>query len=229
MYRKLFVLTMILGSMVSFDMMAQIENNTNVMRIQAKERPSYLKETNNSNANFLRTAPGLSNPNTSGLQMKSTIGSEALSTEVDRVGTLKNAKLEDYKTDTAPKAFSQVKEGNVNIKKFQRDEYLGDFNTKSEYVQILYRDHQTVDGDLIAIYRNEEVEREKLFLHGQLKKVQLALSPGFNKIDIVALNNGAGAPNTGHFIIYDDKGAIITDSKWGLAPGFKASFIIVKE
>ncbi len=225
---KLFVFTVIIGLIMQGNLVAQIETNMNSKVIKAKETPSYIQKSN-TNSSFSTSAPSLSKPNTSGLQMKSTIGSGALTTEVDRVKALKNADLQEYKTDTPPKAFSGGKEGAVNIAEYQRDEYLGEFNTKSEYAIIMYRDHQTVDGDLVAIYRNEEVEEEKLFLHGQFRKVQLELTPGFNKIDIVALNNGEGAPNTGHFIIYDDKGIIITDSKWGIAPGFRASFIIVKE
>jgi hypothetical protein len=51
---------------------------------------------------------------------------------------------------------------------------------------------------------------------------------GFNRIEFVALNEGAYFPNTGAFLIKDN-GSAIYQEEWNLSTGFNASFMIVRE
>ena len=119
-------------------------------------------------------------------------------------------------------------EGNEDAKVFRRDQYFGDFKTKSETIKVLYRDPQAVDGDLLKVTQNDKVVMDNIFLEGNFKTLVIKLVPGFNKIDFIALNEGQYFPNTGAFIIMD-KGIQLYSSEWNMSTGFKASFIIVKE
>lgn len=119
-------------------------------------------------------------------------------------------------------------EGSGDAKMFRRDQYFGDFKTKSESIKVLYRDPQAVDGDLLRLLLNDKVVMDNIFLEGNFKTLEIKLTVGFNKIDFVALNEGQYFPNTGAFIIMD-KDVQLYSSEWNMSTGFKASFIIVKE
>ena len=119
-------------------------------------------------------------------------------------------------------------EGAGDAKIFRRDQYFGDFKTKSETIKVLYRDPQAVDGDLLKVLQNDKIVMNNIFLEGNFKTLEIKLVEGFNKIDFVALNEGQYFPNTGAFLIMD-KGVQLYSSEWNMSTGFKASFIIVKE
>lgn len=119
-------------------------------------------------------------------------------------------------------------EGSGDAKVFRRNQYFGDFRTKSETIKVAYRDPQAVDGDLLKLSQNNSVIKNNIFLEGSFKTVEIKLANGFNQIDFEALNEGQYFPNTGEFIIID-KGVEIYTSEWNMSTGFKASFIIVKE
>ena len=119
-------------------------------------------------------------------------------------------------------------EGAGDAKIFRRDQYFGDFKTKSETIKVLYRDPQAVDGDLLKVLQNDKIVINNIFLEGNFKTLEIKLVDGFNKLDFVALNEGQYFPNTGAFIIMD-KGVQLYSSEWNMSTGFKASFIIVKE
>lgn len=121
------------------------------------------------------------------------------------------------------------KEGNVLIEATRKDQYLGDFKTKSGSVNIQYRDYGAVDGDVIKIYVNDNIVRSSVTLTGDFNGFVLPLQPGFNKIEFEALNEGYSFPNTAEFAVYDDKGVKLTSNSWNLSTGFKASIIVVKE
>lgn len=119
-------------------------------------------------------------------------------------------------------------EGGGDAKMFRRDQYFGDFKTKSETIKVMYRDPQAVDGDMLKVLLNDRVVKDNIFLEGSFKTIEIKLEAGFNKIDFVALNEGQYFPNTGAFVIVD-KGVQLYSSEWNMSTGFKASFIIVKE
>lgn len=131
----------------------------------------------------------------------------------------------DLKIDTkiGPKA---PKEGS---KDFFGDQYLGDIENNGEFVGVVFRDHEFVDGDRIKIWINGEVVDHNVLLTGSFKGINADLKPGFNRIDFEALNNGSSAPNTAQINVYDDKGELIHSNKWLLSIGSKATLIITKE
>jgi len=121
------------------------------------------------------------------------------------------------------------KETGENYVVFRKNQYLGDFKTKTKRATIMYRDFGEVDGDQIKVLVNDRVVVSQIFLDSNYKILELELVPGFNKIDFEALNQGMYGPNTAQFKVLDDKGQTISANQWNLATGFKATIILFKE
>lgn len=109
------------------------------------------------------------------------------------------------------------------------DQNLGQFNSGSNFVNFVYRDHQSVDGDRVRVSINGDVVNSNVFLAGEFRGFYIDLKKGFNKIEITALNQGTSGPNTAQFIMYDDQENEISSNIWNLATGVTASVIIVKD
>lgn len=124
----------------------------------------------------------------------------------------------------------QYEKEDVGLKpEFYNDQYLGDFKSGSKFVKFLYRDHMYVDGDRVSISINDKVIHPNIYLQGEFQGFYFDLEKGFNKIDIIALNQGESGPNTAQFVMYDDNKQVISSNVWNLATGVKATVIIVKE
>ena len=109
------------------------------------------------------------------------------------------------------------------------DVFYGNFNTKSEFIRVVYRDFGLQDGDLVRISVNDEILEFRVMLTNRNKSFRLMLKKGINKIDFLALNEGNAMPNTAEFHVIDDKGTIITGNKWNLSTGVKATVNVIKE
>ncbi|SFZ91551.1 hypothetical protein SAMN05428642_102131 [Flaviramulus basaltis] len=109
------------------------------------------------------------------------------------------------------------------------DQFLGDFKSKAKFVNVVYRDHGYVDGDVIQVLINDDIIYPRVYLTGGFKGFKLDLKTGFNKIDFLALNQGESGPNTAEFKVIDDNGIIVSHNQWNLATGVKATIIVVKE
>ena len=112
---------------------------------------------------------------------------------------------------------------------YRRNQSLGTYKTKAISANVMYRDAQFVDGDLIRVYLNGKVIQDQVYLSSNFKGFEIVLQKGFNKIDFEALNQGDSGPNTAEFKVYDDKGNLVSGSEWNLGTGFKATIILVKE
>ncbi|MFD0861986.1 hypothetical protein ACFQ1M_07190 [Sungkyunkwania multivorans] len=112
---------------------------------------------------------------------------------------------------------------------YRRNQYLGDLRNNGEFVKILCRDHQFVDGDLIRIKVNDVVVQSQVYLIGDYKAIKVELQSGFNKIDFEALNEGQSSPNTAELRVLDDQGNIVSSNYWFLGTGFTASIVVIKE
>ncbi|EGV44814.2 hypothetical protein BZARG_243 [Bizionia argentinensis JUB59] len=108
-------------------------------------------------------------------------------------------------------------------------QYLGDFTTTANQVNVIYRDHMSPDGDRVRIYVNDVIVKHNVLLESSFKGFILPLEKGFNKIDFQALNQGDSGPNTAELQIRDEDGKTIVGSQWNLATGVKATLIVVKE
>ena len=119
-------------------------------------------------------------------------------------------------------------ESNKNINKFKVDQFLGEIRNDGEYVNIILRDHEYHDGDLIKVQVNENVVMPAILLTEKAKGFKLDLKNGFNVVDFVAINQGSSGPNTAEIIVYDDQGKLVGTNRWNFATGVKATYIIYK-
>ena len=119
-------------------------------------------------------------------------------------------------------------ESNKNSNQFKVDMFLGEIRNDGEYVNIVLRDHEYPDGDLIKVQVNDEVVMPAILLTEKAKGFKLDLKSGFNVVDFVALNQGSSGPNTAEIIVYDDQGKLVGTNRWNLATGVKATYIIYK-
>ncbi|WP_101448939.1 hypothetical protein [Aquimarina sp. MAR_2010_214] len=198
-------------------MHAQIENSTS-LRIDAKSDLSTNKYSLSKGVN-----PNLNNDSSLYKTPKALMEYGRNKSTFDMTG---NDGFFKPKVDPVPKWF---KKDNEIKEEYKSNQYLGDFKSNGEFVRLMYRDHQYVDGDVVRIYLNDAVIVSKIFLSGDFKGISVDLIKGFNKIDIQALNQGESGPNTAEFQLYDDKGNLLASSEWNLTTGVKATLIVVKD
>lgn len=109
------------------------------------------------------------------------------------------------------------------------DKDLGSFHTKSENINILCYDFGLIDGDVVSIYRNGELLISRYTLDRSYKIFKIPLKVGFNRIDIVADDEGIYRPNTGHFSVFDDSKETVISDFWQLAKGAKVTAMIIRD
>lgn len=109
------------------------------------------------------------------------------------------------------------------------DQFLGEHRVDTKFVNIVCRDHEYPDGDRVRIYINGLVVKENLLLKSAYRRVEVNLTQGKNTIEIEALNQGDSGPNTAEFIVYDDKGTVISSKEWNLLTGVKAIIVFQNE
>lgn len=93
------------------------------------------------------------------------------------------------------------------------DQFLGDYKSNGTHVNIICRDHEYPDGDLVRVFVNDEIFIPSLLLTSGYKSFDVPLSIGFNKIVFLALNQGESGPNTAEFKVYDDNGVLVSSKK----------------
>jgi len=173
---------------------------------------------------FTRSTPGLSKPNNSFYSGRK----DRLTSDKEGLDITDQEEFLDPTKKFDPKYLAK-KEGDKTPEEFKKNQYFGDFKNNGKFVKIVCRDHMAVDGDMVQIIVNDKVQVEKISLLGSYTNVYIDLEVGFNKIEILALNQGMSGPNTAEFKVYDELGGLISRNIWNLATGFKASMIIVKE
>ena len=117
----------------------------------------------------------------------------------------------------------------IGLRRTMSDQFLGEHRIDSKFVNIVCRDHEYPDGDRVRILVNEEIVHLNVLLTSQYRRLQIDLAEGINKIDILALNQGDSGPNTAEFIVYDDKGNVVSSKEWNLLTGVKATIVFVNE
>ena len=113
-------------------------------------------------------------------------------------------------------------------KEFGSDQYLGDYLTKGDYVELYCRDHEFVDGDKVNIYLNGIIIQRSVSLTAGYRPILVSLKTGFNTIEFEAINQGTSGPNTAELILFDDKGQTLAHKEWNLLTGAKARIVVVK-
>lgn len=110
-----------------------------------------------------------------------------------------------------------------------KDVFLGDISSNGVFVNIVCRDHEFPDGDLIRVLVNDEIIISSMLLTSGYRGFDIVLEPGVNKIDFLALNQGDSGPNTAEFIVYDDEGNMVSNKRWNLLTGVKATINVIKK
>ena len=124
-----------------------------------------------------------------------------------------------------PKAFKKDKEAK---EEYRQDQYLGDYLTTGNFVELYCRDHEYVDGDKVRVYVNGEMIQASIGLGGNYTPILVKLNRGFNTIEFEALNQGTSGPNTAELRIFDDKGNPLAQKEWNLLTGAIARIVVVK-
>lgn len=109
------------------------------------------------------------------------------------------------------------------------DQFLGEHRVDTKFVNIICRDHEYPDGDRVRIYINDIIVTPSLLLTSSYRRVEVDLIEGKNTVEIEALNQGESGPNTAEFIVYDDKGNVISSKEWNLLTGVKAIIVFQNE
>lgn len=117
----------------------------------------------------------------------------------------------------------------TGVVRYMSDQFLGQYDIDSEFVNIVCRDHEYPDGDRVSVSVNGEVMYNSITLTSQYRRLRINLVSGINKIDIKALNQGDSGPNTAEFVVYDDKGNVVSSKEWNLLTGVKASITFINE
>jgi len=109
------------------------------------------------------------------------------------------------------------------------DNLTWSFKNDSESLELIYRDFGQVDGDIVQVIINEKVVLETAYLGSSYKGIKVDLIKGFNKINILALNQGDVGANTAAFQLSDNTGMVLAQNYWRLRTGATVSFVIYKE
>ncbi|MDO6674507.1 hypothetical protein Q4517_02975 [Tenacibaculum sp. 1_MG-2023] len=123
----------------------------------------------------------------------------------------------------------QKKAEKFNLKIPLIDKDIGSFRTKSKNININAIDFGQVDGDIITVFNNGVPIIKNYYLKHSLKKFKIPLELGFNKIEILAVDEGSLRPNTGAFTIYDDYDEVVISDLWQLARGAKVIALVIRE
>jgi len=113
--------------------------------------------------------------------------------------------------------------------KIETTQYLGKLEVNTKTVRIECRDFAYVDGDRVRVYINGKMHKSNVLLDGHFFIIEIPLQPGFNQVDIQAMNQGVSGPNTAQFIVYDGNGALISTKKWNLLTGQAASLAVLRK
>lgn len=121
----------------------------------------------------------------------------------------------------------QTEKYNVKIPMVDKD--LGLFRTKSKNLIVSSFDFGMFDGDIVSISINGKKIVNRFTLTHQKKDFLIPLDFGFNRLEIIAEEEGSLRPNTGAFKVIDDANRIVIDDLWSLAKGAKVIAIVYRE
>ena len=120
-------------------------------------------------------------------------------------------------------------EGSGSTSEYQKDFNLGFLETDSNYIIIKCRDHEYIDGDRIRLMINGSIIYSNITLSSNFYIVDVDLKDGYNNIEFIALNEGEASPNTAQLVVYDEFGELISNKKWLISTGYKATLGVYKK
>ena len=120
-------------------------------------------------------------------------------------------------------------EGSGSTSEYQKDFNLGFLETDSNYIIIKCRDHEYIDGDRIRLMINGSIIYSNITLSSNFYIVDIDLKDGYNNIEFIALNEGEASPNTAQLVVYDEFGKLLSNKKWLISTGYKATLGVYKK
>ena len=120
-------------------------------------------------------------------------------------------------------------EGSGSTSEYQKDFNLGFLETDSNYIIIKCRDHEYIDGDRIRLMINGSIIYSYITLSSNFYIVDVDLKDGYNNIEFIALNEGEASPNTAQLVVYDEFGKLLSNKKWLISTGYKATLGVYKK
>ena len=120
-------------------------------------------------------------------------------------------------------------EGSGSASEYQKDFNLGFLETDSNYIIIKCRDHEYIDGDRIRLMINGSIIYSNITLSSNFYIVDVDLKDGYNNIEFIALNEGEASPNTAQLVVYDEFGKLLSNKKWLISTGYKATLGVYKK
>jgi len=121
----------------------------------------------------------------------------------------------------------QTEKYNAKIPMVDKD--LGMFRTKSKFITITSFDFGMFDGDIVSVTLNNKKVIDRYTLTHKKKTFKIPISLGFNRIEIIAEDEGDFRPNTGAFAVVDDRERVVISEYWSLAKGAKVIAIVYRE
>lgn len=210
----------------SANLFAQLDQQNGTVQLKGLERIQELDNEIISPSNFsISENHSLSNLNFGFVPMPTP---RYFSDEEEKALDLreKDAGFDRYTVNVEP---GFLKEQRQMREAYSTEQNLGSISTGSVLITVMYRDHQTVDGDRVRVRINDIIEMPNAGLEGRWRGFTYKLNDGINKISFEALNMGSAGPNTAAFQIIGDEGQILAQSNWNLTTGAEAIFTVVKE
>lgn len=107
---------------------------------------------------------------------------------------------------------------------------FGNFETNADAIILNFSDDGFIlDGDAIRIIVNDKILVERIVLSRQFEHYAIKLDPGFNKIEVEAVDEGASKPMTMFLSVKDSNNNSFRDKSYPLSIGSKAKIVIVKK
>lgn len=210
----------------TFNMFAQPDSEKKSIKIPAKE----TKEKDSTPSNF-KISPkedislSKKEKTISGIPFKSKV---TIKEEEEEFSMFDNSKLINPGTIFENRWNKKAAEQGIRLEAMA-DQFLGNYLSNGQFVNIRCRDHEYPDGDMVRVFVNGDIIVPQLVLSGGFKSFNVALTPGINEIVFLALNQGDSGPNTAEFEVYDDEGNLVSSKKWNLLTGVKATIIVTKQ
>lgn len=177
----------------------------------------------------LPESPTLLSPKAkNGLTFKSNLDLEFFGKEKPKGIDFKNErKTPRYLSDN--ERILQYIEGGEFVPHFPNFDF-GNFETNADAIILNFADDGAqLDGDTIRILVNDAIVLSKAVLSRELESYTINLEPGFNKIEVEAIDEGKYKPMSMFLSVKDSNNNSFRDKSYPLSIGSKAKIVIVKK
>lgn len=163
-----------------------------------------------------------------GLSFKSNLDLEYFGKEKPKEIDFKNERETPRYLSTNERILQYI-EGGEYVPHFPNFDF-GNFETESNTVILNFADDGAIlDGDAIRILLNDKVVVDQKVLSRESEYHVLHLVPGFNKIEVEAIDEGTSKPMSMYLSIRDGFNVLFREKSYLLSIGSKAKIVIVRK